>query len=178
MANKNGMSPMEDLLFKYRSLGAKAKTQGKMVLNHICLRVENLDEAVELLQTSFGLPEFLSPGGDTFEQEKEYRVAWLDDHDLYLELSEYECPQAIGYDTGVGQPIGHLSEVGFFVPNMESALSHLKPMGWRVESSIQTSGARMLKLYNETVPGIPVELIDLEDPESENFLQDADPVED
>ena len=64
------------------------------------------------------------------------------------------------------------------MPNMESALSHLKPMGWRVESSIQTSGAQMLKLYNETVPGIPVELIDLEDPENENFLQDADPVED
>ncbi len=34
--------------------------------------------------------------------------------------------QTIGYDTGVGQPIGHLSEIGFFVPDMEKAMEFFR----------------------------------------------------
>jgi len=63
-----------------------------------------------------------------------------------------------------------LSEVGFFAPNMDSALSDLQTKGWQVQSAIQTSGARMMKLYNERVPGLPVELIDLLDPDDPDFL--------
>lgn len=163
-------SRLDQLLQKYRALAARSKSEGRMVLNHVCVRVENLDAAAALLEGSFGLPEFLSPGGETFEGEQEYRVAWLDEHDLYLELSQYDSEQQIGYDTGAGQPIGHLSEMGFFVPDMDSALSDLETKGWQVQSEIQTSGARMMKLYNQRVPGLPVELIDLEDPADPNFL--------
>ena len=113
-------SRLDQLLQKYRALAARSKSEGRMVLNHVCVRVENLDAAAALLEGSFGLPEFLSPGGETFEGEQEYRVAWLDEHDLYLELSQYEHEQQIGYDTGAGQPIGHLSEVGFFVPSQNT----------------------------------------------------------
>lgn len=165
-------APLDRLLDKYRALAARCKAERKMVLNHVCLRVEDLDAAATLLQESFGLPAFISPGGETFEGEREYRVAWLDEHDLYLELSQYEHEQQIGYDTGAGQPIGHLSEVGFFVPDMDSALADLEPKGWQVQSAIQTSGARMLKLYNEHVPGLPVELIDLLDPADPDFLKE------
>ena len=41
----------------------------------------------------------------------------------YLELSKFEKPQTIGYDTGVG----HLSEIGFFVPDMKKAMEDLGP---------------------------------------------------
>ncbi|MGA1579292.1 MAG: VOC family protein [Luminiphilus sp.] len=170
MTETEQQAQLDQLLLKYRALASRCKSEGRMVLNHVCLRVENLDDAAALLQESFGLPEFLSPGGETFEGEKEYRVAWLDEHDLYLELSQYESEQQIGYDTGAGQPIGHLSEVGFFVPNMDSALSDLQTKGWQVQSAIQTSGARMMKLYSDRVPGLPVELIDLLDPDDPDFL--------
>jgi hypothetical protein len=88
-------------------------------------------------------------------------VVWLDDHNIYLEISEFNEEQKIGYDTGTGQPIGHLSEIGFFVPDMNQALSHLQPLGWKVTSKIDTPDARMYKIDCKQVPGIPVELIDI-----------------
>jgi hypothetical protein len=88
-------------------------------------------------------------------------VAWLDEHNMYLELSQFDKPSRIGYDTGVGQPIGHLSEIGFFVPDMDEALQHLAPLGWRVTSRIDTEDARMYKVDTEQPGGLPVELIDI-----------------
>jgi hypothetical protein len=85
-----------------------------------------------------------------------------DDHNMYLELSEFEKKQTIGYDTGVGQPIGHLSEIGFFVPSMEKAMDKLRPQGWEVTSAIDVEGAKMYKISNRVTPSIPVELIDYE----------------
>ena len=79
---------------------------------------------------------------------------------MYLELSEFDDQQKIGYDTGVGQPIGHLSEIGFFAPTMEKALAGLSQKGWEVTSSIEIEGAKMYKVNNRLTPGIPVELID------------------
>jgi hypothetical protein len=81
---------------------------------------------------------------------------------MYLELSKFEEDQTIGYDTGVGQPIGHLSEIGFFVPDMEKAMEDLGPKGWEVTSAIETEDAKMYKISNHVTPGIPVELIDFE----------------
>jgi hypothetical protein len=77
-----------------------------------------------LLCESFGIDGFLSPGGGTFDDEREFRVAWLDDNNMYLEISRFDQPQEIGHGTGVGQAIGHLSEIGFFVPDMDVALEH------------------------------------------------------
>ena len=131
-----------------------------MIFNHVCIRVEDIDEAEKLLCDSFGLDSFLRPGGETFQSEKEFRVAWLDDNNMYLEISEFEDQQKIGYDTGTGQPIGHLSEIGFFVPSMERALENLAEKGWEVTSKIESEGAKMYKVNNAQTPGIPVELID------------------
>jgi catechol 2,3-dioxygenase-like lactoylglutathione lyase family enzyme len=153
---------METMMAKYLAQAKKSKRENRMIFNHICIRVEDLDAAVDLLRESFGIEDFLSPGGETFEQEEEFRVAWLDDHNMYLELSKFEQPQKIGYDTGVGQPIGHLSEIGFFVPDMEKAMDDLGPKGWEVTSAIEAEGARMYKISNRLTPGIPVELIDFE----------------
>jgi catechol 2,3-dioxygenase-like lactoylglutathione lyase family enzyme len=153
---------METMFAKYVAQAKKSKRENRMIFNHVCIRVEDLDAAVDLFRDSFGIDNFLSPGGETFDQEKEFRVAWLDDHDMYLELSEFESEQNIGYDTGVGQPIGHLSEIGFFVPDMERAMEKLRPLGWEVSSAIEVDGAKMYKISNLRTPGIPVELIDYE----------------
>lgn len=168
---------LDDMMSKYLAQAKKAKRENRMIFNHVCIRVENLDEAERLLVDSFGLDGFLRPGGETFDEEKEFRVAWLDEHDIYLELSEFDRDQRIGYDTGVGQPIGHLSEIGFFVPDMGRALTHLEDLGWQVTSKIDTPDARMYKVNNTRIPGIPVELIDIET-DSTDFLLGADSDED
>lgn len=168
---------MQDMMSKYLAQARKSKRENRMIFNHVCIRVENIDEAEHLLAESFGLDGFLRPGGETFDEEKEFRVAWLDEHDIYLELSEFNREQGIGYDTGVGQPIGHLSEIGFFVPDMKRALAHLESLGWQVTSRIDTPDALMYKINNTKIPGIPVELIDIQT-ESTDFLPGADCGED
>ena len=153
---------LETFMSSYLALAKQSKAENRMIFNHVCIRVEDIDEAEKLLCDSFGLEGFLRPGGETFDREKEFRVTWLNDNNMYLELSEFEGEQNIGYDTGVGQPIGHLSEIGFFVPTMERALEDLGEKGWQVTSSIEVEGAKMYKLDNPQTPGIPVELIDYE----------------
>lgn len=157
----NEQDAMDALMGKYLAQARRSKREDRMIFNHICIRVEDLDATEQLLRDSFGLEGFLSPGGETFDEEKEFRVAWLDDHNMYIELSQFDKPAGIGYDTGVGQPIGHLSEIGFFVPDMDRALAHLEPLGWRVSSKIDTEGARMYKIDTQPPGGIPVELIDI-----------------
>lgn len=156
-------SGMADMMSKYLAQARKSRRENRMIFNHICIRVEDLDATERLLSESFGIEGFLRPGGETFDEEKEFRVAWLDEHNMYLELSQFERPPQIGYDTGVGQPIGHLSEIGFFVPDMDKALSHLEPLGWQVTSRIDTQEARMYKVDTIQPGGIPVELIDIAD---------------
>lgn len=151
-----------DFMARYLQLARQSKTENRMVFNHVCIRVDDLDAAERLLCDSFGLDAFLRPGGETFDQEREYRVSWLADNNMYLEISCFDGEQQIGYDTGVGQPIGHLSEIGFFVPDMDRAIADLSTKGWDVTSSIEMEGARMFKINNALTPGIPVELIDYE----------------
>ena len=151
---------MEAFLSKYIALAKKCKREDRMILNHVCVRVENLDATERLLEQSFGLSGFLRPGGEVFAGEKELSVLWIND-DFYLELMQPKDPQTIGYDTG-GQAIGHLSEVGFFVPDMDKALEHLGALGWRVTTAIEDIGARMCKIDTPTPSGFPVELIDVD----------------
>jgi hypothetical protein len=151
---------LDQFMSSYLTLAKKSRSENRMIFNHVCIRVDKIDEAEKLLCESFGLESFLRPGGETFDNEKEFRVAWLPDNNMYLELSEFDEQQKIGYDTGVGQPIGHLSEIGFFVPDMERAMNELGSKGWVVTSRIETEDAKMYKVYNPKTPGIPVELID------------------
>ena len=87
------LGPMDAMMAKYLAQAAKSKRENRMVFNHICIRVEDLDAAVSLFRESFGIDGFLSPGGETFDEEREYRVAWLEEHDMYLEISQFEKPQ-------------------------------------------------------------------------------------
>ena len=153
---------LDDMMAKYLAQASKSTRENRMIFNHVCIRVEDLDAAEKLLCESFGIDGFLSPGGGTFDDEKEFRVAWLDDNNMYLEISQFDEQQEIGYDTGVGQPIGHLSEIGFFVPDMDQALEHLSQFGWKVTSRIHQPKARMYKIDTDPPSGIPVELVDID----------------
>jgi catechol 2,3-dioxygenase-like lactoylglutathione lyase family enzyme len=163
---------LDDMMSKYLAQAKRSKPENRMIFNHVCIRVEDLDRAEELLCNSFGIDGFLSPGGGTFDDEQEFRVAWLDDNNMYLEISQFDEQQEIGYDTGVGQPIGHLSEIGFFVPDMDEALEHLDQFGWKVTSRIYQPGARMYKIDTDTPSGIPVELVDIDiDPDEPETVE-------
>jgi hypothetical protein len=152
---------LDDMMAKYLAQAEKSTRENRMIFNHICIRVEDLDAAEKLLCESFGIDGFVSPGGGTFDEEDEFRVAWLDDNNMYIEISKFEKPQEIGYDTGVGQAIGHLSEIGFFVPDMDRALQHLSRFGWKVTSRIHHAIGRMYKIDTDPPSGIPVELVDI-----------------
>lgn len=159
---------LNEFMKRYVALAKKCKQEQRMIMNHACLRVENIDYAEEFLKKSFGLSGFLRPGGKLFDGEKDLSVLWIND-EFYLELMQPIDPQKIGYDTGSAntQPIGHLSEIGFFVPDMDKALDHLSPLGWHITSTVEDHGARMCKIDTPDPSGFPVELIDL-DVESED----------
>ncbi|MCP3869106.1 MAG: VOC family protein [Gammaproteobacteria bacterium] len=154
---------LNDFMAKYLALAKKCKREQRMLMNHVCVRVENIDRAEAFLEQSFSLRGFLRPGGELFSGERELSVLWINE-DFYLELMQPREPQKLGYDTGSSgsQPIGHLSEVGFFVPDMDKALDHLGTLGWRVTTAIEDHGARMCKIDTPEPSGFPVELIDVE----------------
>lgn len=157
------MGDMTQFMAKYVALARKCKREKRMLLNHVCLRVEDIDAAEALLEKSFGLRGFLRPGGELFSGEKELSVLWIND-EFYLELMQPTHPQTVGYDSGSSdsQAIGHLSEVGFFVPDMDQALEHLGGLGWEITAEIADHGARMCKIDHIQPTGFPVELIDVE----------------
>jgi hypothetical protein len=145
----------------YTSVAKKCKREDRMLMNHFCVRVEDIDAAERFLAESFGISDFVRPGGDLFRGEHDLSVAWISD-DIYLELMQPDEPQQLGYDTGCGHPIGHLSEIGFFVPDMDRELERLGKLGWKVTDSIQDHGARMVKIDTESPSGFPTELIDVD----------------
>lgn len=152
---------MERFMDQYRKLAKRCKREDRMLMNHFCIRVEDIDAAEKLLNESFGVSGFVRPGGDLFKDERDLSVAWIND-EMYIELMEPTEKQQLGYDTGCGHPIGHLSEIGFFVPDMDRELERLAQLGWNVTDSIEDHGARMVKIDTDTPSGFPTELIDVD----------------
>jgi hypothetical protein len=155
------MSDMSSFMEQYVALARKCKREDRMLFNHFCIRVEDIDAAEKLLSESFGIGGFVRPGGDLFKGEEELSVAWINDN-VYLELMQPVDEQTLGYDTGCGHPIGHLSEIGFFVPDMDRELGRLAKLGWKVTDSIEDHGARMVKIDTDSPSGFPTELIDVD----------------
>ena len=48
---------------RYVSLAKKCKRENRMLMNHSCIRVEDIDAAEKLLKESFGISGFVRPGG-------------------------------------------------------------------------------------------------------------------
>ena len=154
-------SDVQRFMDQYVSLAKKCKREDRMLMNHFCIRVEDIDAAEQFLTESFGISGIVRPGGDLFKGERDLSVAWIND-DIYLELMQPEEQQQLGYDTGCGHPIGHLSEIGFFVPDMDRELARLAKLGWKVTDYIEDHGARMVKIDTDAPSGFPTELIDVD----------------
>jgi len=150
----------------YDDLAKIAAREKRRMMNHICVRVDDIDTAEMFLGDSFGISNFIRLDGKLFKGEKKLSVAWVSE-EMYLELMEPEQKQEIGYDTGCSHPIGHLSEVGYFIPDMDSELERLAGLGWEVIDAIEEPGRRMIKLDTEKPSGFPVELIEIKFDEEE-----------
>ena len=150
----------ESFRARYNELAKVSQREKRRMMNHICVRVDDIDETEKLLSESFGISSFIRLDGKLFEGEKKLSLAWVGE-EMYLELMEPTEKQALGYDTGCGHPIGHLSEVGFFVADMDSELERLGRLGWEITDAIEEPGRRMIKIDTKKPSGFPVELIEI-----------------
>lgn len=159
----------EDFLEKYKRFARQSAEEKRLIMNHLCIRVPDLAKAEKLLAESFGIDNFIrldTGKNQMFPGEKALSVAWLAEG-FYLELMEPAQKSHLGYDAGEGPPIGHLSEIGFFTPNIDAELQRLEKMGWRVTAECADAGGRMVKIDTDPPSGIPVELIQILDFETE-----------
>jgi catechol 2,3-dioxygenase-like lactoylglutathione lyase family enzyme len=158
---------VEGFMSQYYDVARLAKQENRRIFNQVCIRVDDIDAAEKLMEESFGITGFVRPAGKLFQGEQDLSVAWLND-EVYLELMEPTEPQELGYDTGCGHPIGHLSEIGFFVPDLDQEVERLAGLGWEVRDEISDLGARMVKVDTDPPSGFPVELIEV-------FFEDQEP---
>ena len=158
-------SELDQFIEKRKIHAMKAISDQRLVLNHICIRVPNMEKTAKLLVESFGINQFteFEIGPDTsFPGEKRLSGTWVADG-LLLELMEpIETPN-LNFDTGEGLPIGYLSEIGFFTPDLDAELARLEKMSWKVNGRCETEVARMAKIDTDPPSGVPVELIEVLD---------------
>lgn len=140
----------------------KCHEEQRLIMNHVCIRVENLERTEKLLAESFGI----GAGGFTrvqsalFKGEAAVSGTWVNE-EFYLELMEPLEKQQLGYETGCGAPIGHLSEVGFLTPNMNAEIDRLSKLGWRVTDELSSDHSREVKMDMEPSIGFPIELMEI-----------------
>lgn len=140
-------------------------------LTHVSIRVRDLEAAETLVTGVFGLEKMTRCPADStsFPGEKRISFAWLGD--VRFELIEQESPPTIGFDAGIGLPIGHLSEIGYFVRDLDAELVRLRELGWVVQYPIASRGQRNAKVDTDPPSGIPIELIELT-PEFDEMLEE------
>ena len=143
-------------------LARKCRDENRLIMNHVCIRVGDIDRTEKLLAQSFGIGAdgFTRVEGALFKGEAAVSGAWVSD-EFYLELMEPVEKQQLGYDTGCGAPIGHLSEIGFLTPNMDADLERLSKIGWRVMDSLSSDVSREVKMDMEPSIGFPIELMEI-----------------
>ena len=150
----------ESFVAHYNELAKISVREERRMMNHLCVRVDDIDSAEQFLSQSFGISNFIRVNGKLFKGEKKLSVAWVSE-EMYLELMQPEEQQELGYETGCGHPIGHLSEVGYFIPDMDRELERLSGLGWKVTDAIEEPGRRMIKIDTGQPSGFPVELIEV-----------------
>lgn len=140
----------------------KCHRENRLIMNHVCIRVEDIDRTEKLLAESFGIGAqgFNRVTGALFKGEAAVSAAWVND-EFYLELMQPVEKQQIGYDTGTGAPIGHLSEIGFLTPNMDAERDRLSKLGWRVTDTLESDFSRETKMDMEPSIGFPIELMEI-----------------
>lgn len=159
MASHSGEDDFESRMMR---LVEKCNRENRLIMNHVCIRVEDLDRTEKLLKESFGIGAegFTRVKGALFKGEAAVSGAWVND-EFYLELMEPLEKQQLGYDTGSGAPIGHLSEIGFLTPNMDAELDRLSKLGWRVTDALSSNFSREVKMDTDPSIGFPIELMEI-----------------
>jgi len=159
MENQDSEESFENRMMR---LVRKCHREKKLIMNHVCIRVEDIGRTEKLLAESFGIGAegFTRVEGNLFKGEALVSGTWVNDN-FYLELMEPLEKQTIGYDTGSGAPIGHLSEVGFLTPNMDAELERLSKLGWRVTDTLSSEYSREVKMDMEPSIGFPIELMEI-----------------
>jgi hypothetical protein len=159
MTDQNNDSSFDSRMM---SLVKKCHEEKRLVMNHICIRVDDIDRMEKLLTESFGIGAegFVRVEGPLFEGEAAVSGTWVNDQ-FYLELSQPLEKQTMGHDTGCGAPIGHLSEVGFLTPDLDAEVERLSKLGWRITDSISSEFSRETKMDMEPSIGFPVELMEI-----------------
>lgn len=159
MGNHNTEDGFESRMMR---LVEKCNRENRLIMNHVCIRVENIDRTEKLLAQSFGIGAggFTRVEGALFKGEAAVSGTWVND-EFYLELMEPLEKQQLGYDTGSGAPIGHLSEMGFLTPNMDADLDRLSKLGWRVSDTLSSDVSREVKMDMEPSIGFPIELMEI-----------------
>ena len=159
MGNRNTEDGFESRMMR---LVEKCNRENRLIMNHVCIRVENIDRTEKLLAQSFGIGAggFTRVEGALFKGEAAVSGTWVND-EFYLELMEPLEKQQLGYDTGSGAPIGHLSEIGFLTPNMDADLDRLSKLGWRVSDTLSSDVSREVKMDMEPSIGFPIELMEI-----------------
>jgi len=150
----------DEFYSRLAELAKKSKHENRMIMNHICIRVEDMEKAQKLFAESFGIGDFVAEAGTLYKGENAVSGAWIND-EFYIELMEPTEKQKIGYDTGCAVPIGHLSEIGFLTPDMDAELARLSKLGWKVTESMSSPESREAKLDMDPPAGIPIELMEL-----------------
>ncbi|MER8429534.1 VOC family protein [Mesorhizobium caraganae] len=140
----------------------KCHQEQRLIMNHVCIRVDDIRRTERLLTESFGIGTggFTRVEGDLFKGEAFVSGAWVNDN-FYLELMEPLEKQRLGYHTGCGAPIGHLSEIGFLTPNMDAELDRLSKLGWQVTDTLSSEFSREVKMDMEPSIGFPIELMEV-----------------
>lgn len=140
----------------------KCRQEKRLIMNHVCIRVEDIDRTERLLAESFGIGTegFTRVEGALFKGEAAVSGAWVND-EFYLELMEPLEKQSLGYDTGCSAPIGHLSEIGFLTPDMDCELERLSKLGWRVTDTLSSDFSREVKMDMDPPIGFPIELMEI-----------------
>ncbi|RAZ89402.1 hypothetical protein DPM33_17625 [Mesorhizobium hawassense] len=159
MENQDSEQSFEGRMMR---LVKKCHQEQRLIMNHVCIRVEDIDQTEKLLAESFGIGKegFTRVEGNLFKGEAFVSGAWVNDN-FYLELMEPLEKQWLGYDTGCGAPIGHLSEVGFLTPDMDAELERLSKLGWRVTDTLSSGYSREVKMDMEPSIGFPIELMEI-----------------
>ncbi len=158
--NSNDVS--RDFNERTKKLAEKCKRENRMIMYHICVRVEDINYMENLLAESFGIGVngFYREEGSLYDGEAVVSGAWVNE-EFYIELMEPVEKQQLGYDTGCSLPIGHLSEVGFLTPDIDSDLTRLEKLGWQVNEHMKSEASQEAKLDRVPPIGFPVELVQI-----------------
>lgn len=126
-------------------------------VNHIALFVPDLDLAEEHVRQVFNIKSMRLPEDDPQFNDQKYSVFWQGD--CYWELIEPKEPLD-RTRLATFPPMGYLSEVGYFVPDLPREIERLTAQGWIIQSQSSDDDWREAHMRPDPPTGLIIELIE------------------